>query len=194
MKRTPAPSPSPRKKAKPASSAKAPAAVTRKSPSEQSTPARVKAKPASPAKGAGPAARKRAASAGPEDSRTDPDVLAFLEALEHPLKDEVAAIRRLLLDADPSIHEAIKWNAPSFRTTDFFATFHLRAKDAVQLVFHMGAKAKATAKTGVDIPDPEGLLKWLAKDRALVTLGAGEALEARKPALQALVREWIRWL
>jgi hypothetical protein len=42
-----------------------------------------------------------------------------------------------------------KWNAPSFRTTEFFATLNLRAKDGVDrvwLVLHLGAKVKDNAK------------------------------------------------
>ncbi|XXF80769.1 DUF1801 domain-containing protein [Myxococcaceae bacterium GXIMD 01537] len=140
--------------------------------------------------------RSRAAQATTpdEDPRHDPAVDAFLRELEHPLKQEIEAVRRIILDAAPEIREAIKWNAPSFRTTDFFATFNLRSKEGVQLVFHTGAKVKATAKTGLPIEDPAGLLKWLAKDRCLVTLGAGPEIEARRAAFEAIVREWIRWL
>jgi hypothetical protein len=88
----------------------------------------------------------------------------------------------------------VKWKSASFRTTDFFATVHLRSTDCVQLVFHTGAKVKATAKTGIEIPDPAHLLKWLAKDRCLVTLGAGADIARNRTALEALVREWIRWV
>ena len=33
-------------------------------------------------------------------------------------------------------------NSTSFRTTEFFATVHLRSTEAVQLVFHLGAKVR----------------------------------------------------
>lgn len=123
--------------------------------------------------------------------QTDPAVEAFLKELDHPLKREIAAVRKIILGLDRSIREGIKWNAPSFRTTDYFATINLRSRDSVQLVFHTGAKVKASAKTGLKIADPGGLLKWLAKDRALVTLGSGKELRARRTAFEALVRDWI---
>lgn len=119
-------------------------------------------------------------------------VAAFLSTLDHPLKDEVEIVRQWILSVDPTIAEEVKWNAPSFRTTDFFATFHLRSVDAVQLVFHAGAKPKASAKVSLDVEAPAGLpLRWLAKDRALVTLGRGAALRAQRRALESLVRQWI---
>jgi hypothetical protein len=54
--------------------------------------------------------------------------------------------------------------------------------------------AAATATTGINIADPAGLLKWLANDRCLVTLGAGKDIQARRAAFEAVVREWIRWV
>jgi hypothetical protein len=78
---------------------------------------------------------------------------------------------------------------------DFFATVHLRSQDSVQLILHTGVKKKATAKTGLAVTDPAGLIeKWLAKDRCLVSLGAGAKLKANRPALAALVKAWIRYV
>ncbi len=71
---------------------------------------------------------KRSASA-PENVET------FLASLDHPFKQEILALRQIILDADPSIAEDIKWNAPSFRTSEYFATFHLRAKDRASAKF-----------------------------------------------------------
>jgi hypothetical protein len=122
------------------------------------------------------------------------DVSEFMRELDHPLKRDIENVRQIILKVDPGIGEAIKWNAPSFRTTDFFATFNLRSRECVQLIFHTGAKVKATATTGISIGDTAGLLKWLAKDRCLVTLGVGKDIQANKAAFEAVVREWIRWI
>jgi len=123
-------------------------------------------------------------------AQTDPAVIAFLRELDHPLKEDVEVVRRMILDVSPEIREGIKWNAPSFRTVDYFATVNLRARDSVQLILHMGAKTKDSATKGVDIADPKGLLKWLAKDRCLMTLGSGKELRANKKAMQAILRQW----
>ena len=45
-------------------------------------------------------------------------VEGFLASLDHPFKQEILAIRQVILGADPAIAEGIKWNAPSFRTSE----------------------------------------------------------------------------
>ena len=67
---------------------------------------------------------------------TPEDVEIFLAALDHPLKPEILALRQIILAADPSITEGIKWNVPSFRTSEYFATMHLRAKDGIHVILH----------------------------------------------------------
>ena len=62
------------------------------------------------------------------------EVEEFLAAPDHPRGEGILTLRRIILDADPAIGEGIKRNAPSFRTTEYFATFHLRAKRGAQLL------------------------------------------------------------
>ncbi len=124
--------------------------------------------------------------------QTDTDVIAYLRDLKHPLKKEIEAVRRIVLGVSPAIGEGVKWNAPSFRTEkEYFATVNMRAKESVQLIFHLGAKASPNLKT-FKIADPKGLMKWLSKDRALVTLGAGRDIPANRAALEAIVRAWLK--
>ena len=116
----------------------------------------------------------------------------FMEALVHPARTEVEVLRRAILAADPAIAEGIKWNAPSYRTAEYFATTHLRSKVGIGLVLHLGAKVRALPAGGLTIPDPANLLKWLSKDRALVEFRTSKDLEERIPALQVVLREWIK--
>jgi len=132
-----------------------------------------------------------AAAPAPGGAQEDPAVLAFLRDLEHPRKAEILALRQIILGVDPAIREEIKWKAPSFRTTDHFATFNLRGKDGVRLILHTGAKVKASAQEGVPVADPTGLVEWLAKDRGLVTFADAKDVEAKRGALEALLRAWI---
>ncbi len=117
-------------------------------------------------------------------------VEAFISALDHPLKDAIVALRQLLLGADPAISEEVKWNAPSFRTSDHFATMHLRRQDSFQLILHLGAKSGRTV-TKDAIADPDKLLKWLGPDRASVAFAGAADLARKRDALIAIVRQWI---
>lgn len=134
--------------------------------------------------------QKRIAKLKAPNSQTDPAVVAFLRELDHPLKKDIETVRQIMFGVSPQICEGIKWNSVSFRTTEFFATVFLRAKDKVQLIFHKGAKVKDNS-TKMRIADPEGLIEWLAADRCRVTLGAGKEFEANRAAFEAIVREWI---
>ena len=140
---------------------------------------------------------RRASGAAATRDRTDPAVETFLRELKHPLKSEVLALRRIILGVSPRIREGIKWNSPSFFTSDFFATFNLRARDGEQrvwLILHTGAKPKPGAKQNPQIDDPTGMLKWLAKDRCLLSFADKREVRARRSALENIVRQWIRWI
>ena len=119
-------------------------------------------------------------------------VEAYMSALDHPNKVDIQSVRKLLLAADKSITEGIKWNAPSFRTREWFATTNLRAKSGVEIILHFGAKKTAISETGVDIPDPMKLLKWLGKDRAIVKFLDARDIAEKRDALTALIRAWIK--
>lgn len=118
----------------------------------------------------------------------------FMAALDHPCKAEIETLRRAILAVDPAIAEGVKWNAPSWRTTDYFATTHLRSKVGLGLILHLGAKASALPAGGLAIDDPTGLLKWLGKDRAQVEFSTAADLQAKLPALQDLLRQWISYV
>ena len=102
------------------------------------------------------------------------------------MSSEIDALREIIRSAHPSITEGIKWNAPSFRTTEWFATLNLRAKKGVAVILHFGAKKNAISESGVVI-DPQGLLQWLSKDRAQVSFADVADLTAKQPAFTALV-------
>jgi hypothetical protein len=118
------------------------------------------------------------------------DVATFLASLEHPYKREVLALRQLILGVDARITEGIKWNAPSFRTSEWFATFQLRAKDGVQVILHLGAKKRPELE-GLEIADPSSLLEWLGPDRASLKFRDLAHVEATCPAFVEIIRQWI---
>lgn len=117
---------------------------------------------------------------------------AFMAALDHPFKAGIQTLRQAIPAVSPAIAEGIKWNSPSWRTAEYFATTHLRSKAGLGLILHLGAKARSLPEGGLQIADPTGLLKWLGRDRAQVEFSSPADLAAKLPALQALLAQWIQ--
>lgn len=122
-----------------------------------------------------------------------PTVAELLSALDHPHKAGIERLRTSILSLDSRITEEVKWNAPSFRLHDHFATFRLHPPKGIQLVLHTGAKSKSNTRAFA-IDDPDSLLKWQASDRCVLTLVSTEDLAAREAAVLASVRQWITQL
>lgn len=116
-------------------------------------------------------------------------VTAFLESLAHSRKPEINRVRNIILGARPDLVEKIKWNAPSFGLDeDDRITFRLQPGDKVDLIFHRGVARKDDDFT---FADQTGLLKFLARDRALLVFTEAAEIEARVEQLRWLVRAWI---
>jgi hypothetical protein len=118
---------------------------------------------------------------------------SFMSTLDHPHKFAIQELRTLILSIDPRIKEEIKWNAPSFFIDEHFATFKLHPPKTVQLVLHTGAKVKPQA-SAFQVDDPEHLLAWPAKDRAVLTLESNVHAARVRPAVRAILRQWIAQL
>ena len=115
----------------------------------------------------------------------------FMRTLDHPFKKEIEAIRASILGADRTIAEGVKWNAPSFRTSEYFATTNLREKGGIGVILHLGAKVRTIPSAGIVIDDPAKLLKWLGKDRAMIVFESPQDFSAKKAAFERIIRQWI---
>ena len=85
----------------------------------------------------------------------------------------------------------MKWNAPSFRIAEHFATFRLNPAPICQLVLHAGAKVR-NRKMRESIPDPDGLLKWASPDRCVITFSSSADAKAKSAALKVILKSWIK--
>lgn len=118
-----------------------------------------------------------------------PTVDEFFTTLDHPLKDALQEVRAVILGVRPDIAEGIKWNAPSFRVDEFFATASIR-NNAVMVILHQGAKVRDNTSE-LDVRDPDGLLVWHAKDRCSVTFRDMDDVAAKRAAFADVVRQWV---
>lgn len=107
-------------------------------------------------------------------------VEAYLQALEHPMKAEIEALRTIIKTAHPKIRERIKWNAPSYYSTADIVTFGppMRKLDEVLLVFHHPAAVKIES----------GILEGNYKDRRLAVFRSMAEVEGGSLELGRILR------
>lgn len=116
----------------------------------------------------------------------------FMQKLEHPQKQEIAAVRTIILSANKHLHEHIKWNAPSFHVdNEDRITFNLRGKGYIMLVFHCGAKVRERNGEGPIIDDTSGLLEWATSDRATLKFTNMADVEDKREKLTEIIRKWL---
>ncbi|MBL8186933.1 MAG: DUF1801 domain-containing protein [Acidobacteria bacterium] len=137
--------------------------------------------------------QKELATGAPARSEFDDSegVTTFLEALDHPLKPVLVALRETIRSV-PGVTEGIKWNAPSFYCHGWFATVNLRAAAGVLLVLHHGAKSQKESTLPDTIADPAQLLKWLARDRATILFSSAEDFASKQKPFQKLIKQWVK--
>ncbi len=125
------------------------------------------------------------------------EVNAFMQKLDHPMKDVLQALREAILAADTEVGEHIKWNAPSFLYTGEMAPFNPKEykryiivsnffkQDCIRLVFPSGAK----------LNDTSGILEGdYADGRRIACFFSLADVEARRSELQQLIKTWVSLL
>ena len=121
------------------------------------------------------------------------DIETFMKQLDHPHKAGINRLRSVIKDLDPRIEEEIKWNAPSFKINDHFATFKLHPAKNIQLVLHTGAKPQNPQRAFL-LDGPAHVLKWPAIDRCVITVQSSEEAEELEDAIADMVKQWIQQL
>jgi hypothetical protein len=110
----------------------------------------------------------------------------YMGSLEHPFAAEVARVRVLVREAHPLIEERIKWKSPSFHVGGVdLGAFELRPTEFLRLilVFPHGL-----------VDDPAGLMRGSWADRRELRFTGAADVEAKAPALQTVVRDWVALL
>ena len=129
---------------------------------------------------------------------SEPDkVDAYMQTLQHPLVEVVAALRRIILGTDREIGEEIKWNAPTFfyagemapsdpkKYKRYIIVFNLYQKDCIRLVFPSGAK----------IQDSSGFLQGeYADGRRLAFFRSMEEVKSQTKPLRQAIKKWLTLL
>ena len=112
-----------------------------------------------------------------------PEVDAWFERYDNPMKPVVQRVREIVLDADPRVDETIKWQAPTFTYKGNLASFYPKSKQHASLMFHLGAK----------IPGDHPRLDGSGDTSRVLKVASIEEAEAARPDLEQLVRDWCAW-
>ena len=110
----------------------------------------------------------------------NPEVDAWFDRYDNPMKPAVQRTREILLDADPRLDETIKWSTPTFTYKGNLVSFQPRAKQFVSLLFH----------TGASIPGDHPLLEGGGETARYARLDDLDAVEGTRPQLEGIVRAW----
>ncbi len=114
---------------------------------------------------------------------SDEELVAdWMQQLEHPLKAEIDTVRTIIKQSNSSIKERIKWNAPSYYSTEDIVTFNHRATQHVHLIFHHPSIVKIKSV----------LLEGDYKDRRMVYLPDMKAINQNKKELQRIIQESVQ--
>jgi hypothetical protein len=110
----------------------------------------------------------------------NPEVDAWLERYDNPMKEVVLRAREVVLGADERIGETIKWSTPTFVYRGNLASVQPRARQFASILFH----------TGASIPGVHPILEGGGDVARYVRLADLEAVEGARPDLEAVVRAW----
>ncbi len=122
----------------------------------------------------------------------NPEVTKFLDELNHPLRDEIEQLRKIILSAKSSIEENIKWNGPNYTFNgEDRITMKIQPPKNVQLIFHRGAKVMEMPKEKL-LKEDFGILNWKGNDRAVATFVIMEEIVSTKESLQKIIEEWVQ--
>jgi hypothetical protein len=113
-----------------------------------------------------------------------PKVDAYMQALEHPLKPVMEAVRAIILGAHPGITEGIKWNSPSFYYKGDMVVFHTRSAEHLLLIF----------PNGIVIGDESGLLEGDYVDRRMAYFRSMDEVNSKQAALESAILGWVRYM
>ncbi len=123
------------------------------------------------------------------------NVDAFMQTLDHPLKEIVIYLRQFIMSIDKNIGEGIYWNAPTFYYTGEMAPFDAKEykryivgfvfnkKDCIRMVFLKGANAI----------DKTNLLEGdYADGRRLAVFKSIEDVKAKEKGLEEIIKQLLK--
>lgn len=121
-------------------------------------------------------------------------VNSYIAKMEVETAQTMQAIREAILETDNEIGEHIKWNSPAFYYTGEMKEFDAKEykRDLVVYNLRKNGDVMLVFPTGSTINDINGILEGNYTDgRRMVTIKNKADLEAKKQALQTVIKQWL---
>ena len=107
--------------------------------------------------------------------------------------EQVNALRKIILEIEPTLMENLKWNAPNYvyKGQDRI-TFNLMNKQGqVKLLIHMGATRKESKSAQPVLDNDEGIVEWNSDIRGTLTFTDLEDIASKKILLKRIIERWL---
>lgn len=125
-------------------------------------------------------------------NKLNPEVTKLVDSQSHPLVEAITELRKLILSAEESLTENIKWNGPNYSVGEADRiTLRTQPTSQLQLIFHRGAKVQQQPNDHL-IEDKAGLLIWKENDRAVLTIKDLDFIEIHKAEIDQYVKDWVK--
>ena len=117
----------------------------------------------------------------------------FYKSLDDDKLAQVLEIRKLLLEAEPTLTEHLKWNAPSYvKDNEDRVTFNIMNKQGiVKLVLHMGATRKEDKKAVPVMQDDGGLIEWSSNIRGTISFPPHSDMHKLGRPFKEIIKNWL---
>ena len=117
----------------------------------------------------------------------------FYKSLDDDKLAQVLEIRKLLLEAEPTLTEHLKWNAPSYvKDNEDRVTFNIMNKQGiVKLVLHMGATRKEDKKAVPVMQDDSGLIEWNSNIRGTISFPSHLDMHELGRPFKEIIKNWL---
>ena len=121
----------------------------------------------------------------------NPEVTKFLDELNHPFRETIEELRKIILGTRSDMEENIKWNGPNYKVKDNDrVSIKVHPAKSLHLIFQIGSKIKAEPKERL-LSEDYNLLTWKSNDRAVLGFRDKEDFIKAKPHLSELITNWF---
>lgn len=119
-------------------------------------------------------------------------VAEYVADLEGDKLQQVELLRSMIVAIEPTLHERIKWNAPSYALNDDDRiTFGMNKEGTTTLVLHMGATRKEDKKAQPVLSDDHGLVEWKSDIRGLMAFESSQEITEHQSDITDVLKRWL---